>query len=205
MNVDPQKIWNDFMSKSVHETGYWYSSFTSTTQAHIDFPELAKWLVTFLLQYKNQRIYDFGCGNAYYLQQLHDNDIKNLIGIEVECPVKNTPFQVLPYNLAFDLPLTEKGIVISFEVGEHIPQKYQDKFIDNISKLCNSYLILSWAIVDQPGIGHVNCKNNDEVVKLFEEKDFTYQKDLTEDIRNCSFGQIDYFKNTLLIFKKNES
>lgn len=196
---------DDIIENTVHETGYWYSSFTSVVQAHLDFPDLARWLVSFLSQHKEKIIYDFGCGNAYYLQKLHDNDFKNLIGIEPECPVKNTPFQILPHNLAFDLPLTKKGIVISLEVGEHIPQKYQDAFIDNITKLCDSYLILSWAVVGQIGIGHVNCKNNNEVIKLFEEKDFTYQKDLTEDIRNCSFGEIDYFKHTLLIFKKNES
>ncbi len=202
MNPDAQKIWDDFMRNSVHETGYWYSSFTSDNTSHIHCHDLAKWLIEFLSQYKNKVIYDFGCGDGFYLQELYKNGIKNVIGIEPETPSKNHSFKILPHNLAFELPLTEKGIVMSFEVGEHIPKKYQDAFIENIDKLCDSYLILSWAIVDQPGIGHVNCKNNPDVIKLLEEKGFTYLPDLTEHARSYPDGMCAYYKQTLMIFKK---
>jgi tryptophanyl-tRNA synthetase len=172
---------------------------------HVDCNELSNWLVSFFKNNEQKLIYDFGCGNAYYLTQLYNNGIKNVVGIEPESPTKNTKFQILPYNLAFELPLTEQGTVISFEVAEHIPEKYQDAFIENITKLCNDYLIISWAIVGQPGIGHVNCKNNEDVILLFEEKGFIFQKELTESIRKCPTGMFQYFKNTLMIFKKHEN
>lgn len=202
--MDPvsQKIWDDFVKKSVHETGYWFSAFTADGHAHIHCYDLAKWLIEFLSEHKNKVIYDFGCGDGFYLQQLYSNGIKNVIGIEPETPSKSHSFKILPHNLAFDLPLTEKGIVMSFEVGEHIPKKYQDVFIDNITKLCDSYLILSWAIVDQPGIGHVNCKNNSDVINILEQKGFTYLPDLTEIARSYPDGMCGYYKQTLMIFKK---
>lgn len=202
MDPNIQKIWDDFISKTVHETGYWYASHTSNVKSHIHCSDLAKWLVEFLSNHSEKTIYDFGCGDGYYLQELYKNKIYNVVGIEPETPAKNTNFKILPHNLAYDLPLTEKGIVMSFEVGEHIPEKYQDVFIENITKLCDSYLIISWAIVDQPGIGHVNCKNNPDVIKLFEEKGFTYLPDLTEHARSYPEGMCGYYKQTLMIFKK---
>lgn len=202
MNAYHQKIWDDFMFKSVHETGYWFSSFTSHVNSHVHCHDLAKWLIDFLSEHKDKVIYDFGCGDAFYLQELYSNDIKNVIGIEPESPCKNHSFEILPHNLAFELPLTKTGIVISLEVGEHIPEKYQNTFIDNITKLCDSYLILSWAIVDQPGIGHVNCKNNPDVIKLLEQKGFTYLPEFTEIARSHPEQTCDYYKQTLMIFKK---
>tara|TARA_R110000868_G_scaffold299286_1_gene559575 strand:- start:476 stop:1093 length:618 start_codon:yes stop_codon:yes gene_type:complete len=205
MDAASQKIWDDFIKKSIHETGYWYSSYTSNNLAHLDSSQLSSWLINFFKKDNQQLIYDFGCGNAYYLTQLYNNGIKNVVGIEPESPAKNSKFKIFPYNLAFELPLTEQGNVISFEVAEHIPKKYQDVFIDNIAKLCNNYLIISWAVEGQPGIGHVNCKNNEDVILLFEQKGFTFQEELTKEIKSKPTSMFGYFGHTLMIFKKNES
>ena len=132
MEAHLQKTWIDFMQKSVHETGYWYYAFTSNNLAHLNSLQLSSWLIDFFKNDDQHLIYDFGCGNAYYLTELHNKGIKNVIGIEPESPTKNSKFQILPYNLAFELPLTKKGNVISFEVAEHIPEKYQDVFIETV-------------------------------------------------------------------------
>ena len=88
------------------------------------------------------------------------------------------------------------------EVSEHIKQKYEKQLIDNITNICNNYLIMSWAIVDQPGFGHVNCKNNDEVIKIFENKDYKYLLKETLNVRNIIKDNTWWFRDTILIFKK---
>jgi hypothetical protein len=67
-------------------------------------------------------------------------------------------------------------LVISIEVGEHIPKEFEQVFIDNICSHTNSKLILSWAIVGQGGDGHVNCQNNDYIIAKLKEKGFEHDE-----------------------------
>ena len=122
--------------------------------------------------------------------------------MEPEPPNLYDDFSILSYNLAYPLPDLEKGIVISLEVGAHIPSTYQDVFIDNITTICNSYLILSWAVPGQPGIGHVNCLSNETIIKLITDKGFKYLEDISNQSREELVGNCWYFKDTLMVFKR---
>mmetsp|Transcript_26356 Transcript_26356/g.43781 ORF Transcript_26356/g.43781 Transcript_26356/m.43781 type:complete len:219 (-) Transcript_26356:18-674(-) len=50
--------------------------------------------------------------------------------------------------------------VLSLEVGEHIPRKYEQRFIHNLVTYAARGIILSWAIPGQGGTGHVNTRSN---------------------------------------------
>jgi len=52
---------------------------------------------------------------------------------------------------------------ICFEVAEHIPKQFETTYLNNLIKHCKKGIVISWAIVGQKGIGHVNCQNNDYV------------------------------------------
>ena len=94
------------------------------------------------------------------------------------------------------------GVVISLEVGEHIPAEYMNTYISNITNPCNSFLITSWAIKGQEGFGHVNCLDNHEVIPLIESRGFKLMEKETEEVRSIDLTEAPWFKNTLLIFKK---
>jgi 2-polyprenyl-3-methyl-5-hydroxy-6-metoxy-1,4-benzoquinol methylase len=54
--------------------------------------------------------------------------------------------------------------VISLEVGEHIPQKSESVFINNLISHTKQYLILSWATPGQVGDAHVNEQDADYII-----------------------------------------
>lgn len=110
------------------------------------------------------------------------------------------------YEEDFTKPIyfTYEGVVISLEVGEHIPKKGMNVYLDNITKHCSKYLITSWAVRGQPGFGHVNCLDNHEIIPLIEKRGFTYLKEESESARNVIKDNTWWFKNTILIFKKND-
>jgi tryptophanyl-tRNA synthetase len=92
------------------------------------------------------------------------------------------------------------NLVLSLEVGEHIPAQYEQTFIDNLINSSREYIVLSWAVENQPGIGHVNCRNNDFVISEFQKRGLDYSKGSSEYLREHS--TLPWFKNTLMVFIK---
>lgn len=62
--------------------------------------------------------------------------------------------------------------VMSLEVAEHVPKKYEANFVENLIRHACKGIILSWAVPGQPGHHHVNCKPMSYVKKLFESRGF---------------------------------
>ena len=68
----------------------------------------------------------------------------------------------------FDLSIEKKFEksfcwVLSLEVGEHLPKKFEDVFINNLHNNNKNGMVLSWAIKGQGGSGHVNEQDNDYI------------------------------------------
>ena len=187
----------------INETGYWNKEVAPSWHAHSK--ELNDWLINYLKDYQDETIIDFGCGMATYLENFYENGFKNLIGLEGD-PVKTDfEFEVLTQNLSQEFNLNKKGIVISLEVGEHIPQKYQDIFLDNLEKHCKDLLIVSWAVRGQGGVGHFNELNNDEIIPEIEKRGFKLVEEDTKSIRECIKTDCFYFQNTLMVFKRQKN
>ena len=89
-------------------------------------------------------------------------------------------------------------LVLCLEVGEHIPIKYENIFLNNICRASVRWICLSWAIEGQGGTGHVNCRNNGYVAGEMHQRGFEMDVDKTKLLREkCS---IPWFKNTIMIF-----
>mmetsp|Transcript_17545 Transcript_17545/g.37991 ORF Transcript_17545/g.37991 Transcript_17545/m.37991 type:complete len:594 (-) Transcript_17545:2281-4062(-) len=100
--------------------------------------------------------------------------------------------------------LTEKhdfgkfDYVISLEVAEHIPAAFESAFVANIIAPSPKGIILSWALPDQPGSGHVNGKTNEYVISLMGAKGFEYDMQTTMLLR--SQAELSWFKETTMVF-----
>ena len=105
-------------------------------------------------------------------------------------------------DLTSQLNLNKKGVVISLEVGEHIPKEYEQIFLDNLNRHCEDLLITSWAIRGQGGYGHVNLLNNDEIIPKIEALGFTHLKELSNAARSIIADDCHWFRDTIMIFKK---
>lgn len=190
---------------NISKTGFWDAKEAHIHHAHSK--PLEKWIVDFFnkkyedKQKKEQRIYDLGCGLGMYIKALNDDGFKNVIGVEGDPPEKRVS-AMWKWDITQPLTGLVMGDVICLEVMEHIPAVLSDNVLMNIKRTCSKHLILSWAVKGQDGVGHVNCLDNDEVIKLIEKKGFFLLEEETTSARSVIDDTTPWFKNTLLIFKK---
>jgi hypothetical protein len=188
--------------KEIAETGYWNGE--TAHHHHVHCKELSKWICNFLNEkvFNYESIIDMGCGLGNYLKDLQKFGFINLYGFEADIPKNKVFDNIIQQDLTIPLDFNPKGVVISLEVGEHIPADYMNIYLNNICNNCNNYLITSWAIRGQAGFGHVNCLDNHEIIPHIEKRGFELLEKETKEVRNINLDEAPWFKNTLLIFKR---
>jgi len=187
----------------IDKTGFWASD--DAHIHHVRSIPLEKWILNFFNKVdinKKDRIWDLGCGLGYYLKELSENGFTGCVGVEADPPKQKVFNLIYRHNLTTPMMSVQKGNVICLEVLEHIPKELESRVIKNINHCCDNFLILSWAVEGQPGYGHVNCKNNPEVISLFEKEGYILLEEDTLDARSVIDDTTPWFKNTILIFKK---
>lgn len=152
--------------------------------------------------FKSSDVLDLGCGPGYYTKYFLDNNIK----CEGWDGNPNTP--IISKGLCKVADLTKinefekKDWVLSLEVGEHIPKEYENIFIQNLINHAKKGIILSWAVPNQPGDGHVNCQSNDYVIKLMKNHGFSIDIKNSTELRQVA--ELWWFQNTVMVFRKDE-
>jgi len=180
----------------IGETGIWSEE---EAQHHQHSEALAKFFAGYFEW--DKRVYDFGCGLGFYVKRLRDAGFK-AYGFEgkplikalakdhtIICDLTN-PFEV------------DGGNVICLEVGEHIPKEFEQVILNNICLACDGKLVLSWALPNQPGLGHVNCQPQDYIIAEVCRRGFVYKEELTKEVRGTIEAHCDWFQRTLLIFER---
>lgn len=163
-------------------------------------------LAQYLGQYfpKNKHVIDLGCGLATYLRYLHDVGFTDLTGVE-GTQLNTFEFgNIIVHDLSKPIHQIKKGNVICLEVGEHVPNDFEDVVISNICNSCadDGKIIMSWAVPSQDGIGHVNCQHNIYIVDKMQKKGFKLILDDTLKVRAIVEERLNYFRNTLMIFER---
>lgn len=151
---------------------------------------------------RNKWVIDLGCGDGYYLNKLWDAGFRNICGIDGYQGNKSPLVEIADLTKELEILMNTRGQVLSLEVGEHIPQQYEQIFIDNLCRHCDSRMVISWAIEGQGGIGHVNCRNNYYVIDQIEKRGFEFNAERTHYLRADIEIEVSYFRNTLLVFDK---
>jgi hypothetical protein len=190
---------------NINERGFWENE---TPEGHLHDEGLAESIYQFLKKEKVEGIFDIGCGDGYYTKYLNDRGIFSI-------PIDGNPHtaEFLANSLLFVVDLSKPigslfsptDWAICLEVGEHIPQEYEEVFFDNIDKLNKKGIILSWAVKGQGGDGHVNCKDNDEVIKEMRRRGYNYDEAQTWKIRESAAmypTPCYWFKQSLLVFRR---
>ncbi len=181
--------------EGVHSTGYFQRDLHA---GQFDSPALLAWIKQTV---PNDRpVHDLGCGNGYLVTQLTAAGYR-VTGYEGD-PADPDHVRC---DLTRPIPLRgEPGHVICVEVGEHIPATGTATFIQNIATAAapGSWCIMSWALPDQAGRGHVNCLESKTVISAMEAAGFTFQPDATKSAR-AAITDLEWLRSTLLIFIKN--
>lgn len=171
---------------------------------HVSSPELA-WFLSDTIS-KDDLVIDMGCGIGYYCDYLEKRGY-TVLGVEGTKDIKDvSEFKgIVTWDLSTPivLPGTPKNTtVLSFEVGEHIPAKHEDTFLDNITQRAKT-VIMSWAVPGQGGDGHVNERPNDYIIGKMRDKGFVLSAVKTAKARKAvEKSPLWWFKNTLMVFNR---
>jgi tryptophanyl-tRNA synthetase len=181
-----------------NENGIWSQE---TAEAHHQSsPKLAAWLASYLS--KDTPVIDFGCGIGYYVDTLQKNGFEahGVEGTNLKflCHIDSIVIMDLTNEIYFGF----QSSVISLEVGEHLPASAQETFMQTLVNHCSKHLILSWAEIGQPGIGHINCRSQEDVIQDVESRGFKLNAEATADARANIDDNTDWFRRTLLVFER---
>lgn len=91
-------------------------------------------------------------------------------------------------------------VAMSIEVAEHIPKIYEDVYVNNLIKCSKEAILITWSKIGQGGHFHVNNKNREDVISLFERKGLKYNSDIVDRLKNVT--NIWWLKNNILYFNK---
>jgi hypothetical protein len=187
--------YNESRKFKITPTGYWTGD---VAPYHTTDPGLAEWIATYLDP--NEQVYDLGCGAGGYLAHLARRKFSFLLGYDGEVAPDRHFGAILPHDLTTPLSVTP-GNVICLEVGEHVPAQHESALLDNITRACAKVLILSWAVRGQWGDGHVNLKDNGEVIPLVCMRGFEYLAAESARARE-SVASLPWLKNTVMVFRR---
>ena len=107
-----------------------------------------------------------------------------------------------------DLTLPQYGLplydwVMSIEVAEHIPNKYESVFIDNVARHAKEGVVLSWAVPGQAGFHHVNNRPLDYVINLMDSLGFMHDPHASNRLQNVSTFR--YLKRNLNVYRRKNT
>ena len=93
--------------------------------------------------------------------------------------------------------------VMSLEVGEHIPSKYEGMFVRNLHRHNCRGIILSWGIIGQGGTNHINNHSNEYVSAIFEELGYKRDSDLEALLRRKE-NSYPWFVQSVMAFRREK-
>lgn len=184
----------------IKDNGVWVGY--DADKHHCYDPSLASVLAQFLSSENAKTVVDFGCGMGDYVKFLRSQNI-NAIGYDGNpyTPILSRGVaKVQDLSVPFDLGVSFDW-VISLEVGEHLPPQFETIFIENLINHTSNGIILSWALEDQPGYGHFNCRNNDYIKERM--INYGFSNDIMSEEFLREHSSLPWFKNTIMVFRKN--
>lgn len=159
--------------------------------------------------YTPESVIDVGCGDGRYCAIFKAYGWKEVVGFEGTKNIKSLGIYDNIVNIDLTKPLyPEKYIkkydlVLCLEVGEHIPLRYEQIFINNLCLFVGKELILSWAPIGQySASGHVNCRNKDYIIEQIEDRGLKYNEGKTNFLQE--YASLKWLKENLMLFEKAE-
>jgi len=184
----------------VSQNGGWCSKISvNNSSQHLTDEYLARYMSKFL---KGNTVGSFGDGQGIYKEIL-----LSLKEVESYDAYDGAPFAESTTDnrvkfLDLSVPiyhLKKYDWIISLEVAEHIPAKYESVYLDNLVRHAKEGVILSWAKIGQGGHSHINNRDFPYVEEQMEARGFMHDPVNSEIFRNIS--TFDWFKWNINIFK----
>ena len=155
------------------------------------------------MKYQPKKAADLGCGNGRYCA------VFKAYGWSIVHGYEGTPnvMSLGIYDDIFQIDLSKRrwveidyDFVMCLEVGEHVPEKHEEFFLDTMTNFSSKDLIMSWAIPGQGGAGHLNEKPNEYIIGELAKRGFIHNEDESDELRK--FSSLKWLRNTILKFEK---
>lgn len=106
-------------------------------------------------------------------------------------------------TLPLNFPVTEW--VLSLEVGEHIPSKFEGMFVRNLHRHNCKGIILSWGVLGQRGENHINLHSNEYVARIFDELGYDRDFDVEKELRNPENNHKFFVKSAMVYRRRRQT
>ena len=160
---------------------------------------IVKFLIT--LMTAQQTLLDLGCGVGQYGRELIDYNKtweKRYMGFDGAVNVEDfTGGFVTNANLGIEQNLPVADWVVSLEVGEHIQHSMEDHYIQNLHMSNRKGIILSWGVLHQHGLAHINNHSPQYIMERFRRLGYKYDNTTTLKLR--SSASYHWFKRSIYV------
>jgi hypothetical protein len=184
----------------VAPSGAWSIADPNTAEHKFD-TALCAALQTMVVAHQIASLVDLGCGLGHYQSALaqvapichgFDGNPHTSWLTQGRCGMIDLS---VPVNLG-----RRYDLVLSLEVGEHIPLQFEATYLDNLDRHAQSWLVLSWAVPGQGGLGHVNERSNAHIQEQMATRGWHLSAMETATLRAAS--QLPWFKDTVMAFHR---
>ncbi len=190
-----------FINQYVYDNGIFTHSNDKFDEIHQFDKKLCKGLINFFKENKASSIADMGCGKGDYVKSFIQEGLKcdGYDGNPNTVNETNGLCKIIDLSKPFVLENKVEWI-LSLEVGEHIPKKYETTFIDNLNNNNTKGIVISWALPNQGGLGHFNEQPNIYIKNIF--NNLNYINDINSENKLRNNVEYDYFSRTIMVFRK---
>jgi SAM-dependent methyltransferase len=136
---------------------------------------IADWLA---LNHPNKRIIDVGCGPGLYVDEMRAVGL-DAYGVDSDPRLISNDW-LRRTDITKALPSTSFNIVLSLEVGEHIPEDLAERYVHFIAATSADVLYFSAAAPWQTGVGHINLQPKSYWAMRLARRGFYFHHEETE-------------------------
>ena len=190
-----------FKEKHVSINGGWCEKESSpSSSSHVFDVHFASALADFL---QGEKVASFGDGPGEYKKYMDNSRKVALYDAYDGAPYcEKTTNGIVKF---LDLTAPQYGLpvydwVVSVEVAEHIPAKYESVYLDNIFRHAQQGIILSWAVPGQGGLSHVNLKSLEDVINLMLDNGYKLDPYAGKVLRKAA--SVSWLKQNINVYRR---
>jgi hypothetical protein len=158
-------------------------------------------------------VVDLGGGLGFYARTFKQARKKGLPSpTNVRCFDGSPHVAAVTANLCQTLDLSiiqnieQSDWVLSLEVGEHIPKRYESAYLDNLHSANKLGMVLSWAVPAQGGYMHVNERDNAYIQQKMVALGYIFDVNRTAVLRDLASlrHSCRWFMRSIMVFQKHD-
>jgi len=167
---------------------------------HCNITHTDEGVLTYLIErYNIGNVIDIGCGPGGMKNVCSKHGVK-WTGIDGDEKVKALVTHLIDFEKETLRDDSSFDLAWSVEFLEHVFEKYQDNYMRCFQKA--KYVFCTAALPGKPGHHHVNCRNKQYWINVFEKYGFQYDEEITNLCKKHSTMRREFVQESGMFFYK---